>query len=81
MKKRLLLICLLMLLPDEFTVEDAVRCFNLANDSAARVKINRLIKDHLVEKSGDFVKNGTTKAIFKKTGRLAIVPLVKHCWI
>ena len=57
-------------LPEEFTVEDATRCFNLANESAARVKINRLMKDHLVEKSGDFVENGTTKAIFKKTGRL-----------
>ena len=55
-------------LPEEFTVEDALRCFSLTNDAVARVKINRLMKDHLVEKAGEFVENGTTKAIFKKTG-------------
>ena len=55
-------------LPDEFTTEDAMRCFSLANDVVARVKINRLVKDHLVEKAGEFVENGTTKAVFKKTG-------------
>ena len=55
-------------LPEEFTVEDAMRCFSLANDVVARVKISRLVKDHLVEKAGEFVENGTTKAVFKKTG-------------
>ena len=34
----------------------------------ARVKISRLVKDHLVEKAGEFIENGTTKAVFKKTG-------------
>jgi hypothetical protein len=57
-------------LPEEFTVEDAMRCFSLANDAVARVKINRLTRDHLVEKVGEFVDNGTTKAVFKKTGRV-----------
>ena len=56
-------------LPEEFTVDDAKRCFSLTNDTVARVKINRLMKDHFVEKAGDFVKNGTTKAVFRKTGR------------
>ena len=55
-------------LPEEFTIEDAMRCFSLTNDAVARVKINRLMKDHLVEKTGEFVDNGTTKAMFKKTG-------------
>jgi hypothetical protein len=55
-------------LPEEFTVEDALRCFALSNDTVARVKINRLVKDHLVEKKGEFVENGTTKAVFRKTG-------------
>ena len=55
-------------LPEEFTVEDAMRCFSLANDVVARVKISRLVKDHLVEKAGEFIENGTTKAVFKKTG-------------
>ena len=56
-------------LPEEFTVDDATHCFSLANDTVARVKISRLIKDRLVEKAGEFVENGTTKAVFKKTGR------------
>ena len=56
-------------LPEEFTVDDAKRCFSLTNEPAARVKISRLMKDHFVEKAGDFVENGTTKAVFRKTGR------------
>ena len=56
-------------LPKEFTVDDAKRCFSLTNDTVARVKISRLMKDHFVEKVGDFVENGTTKAVFRKTGR------------
>jgi hypothetical protein len=47
-----------------------MHCFSLTNDTVARVKINRLIKDHLVEKAGEFVENGTTKAVYKKTGRV-----------
>ena len=57
-------------LPEEFTVNDAKRCFALTNDTVARVKISRLMKDHFVEKAGDFVENGTTKAVFKKTGKV-----------
>ena len=57
-------------LPEEFTVEDAKRCFSLTNEPAARMKISRLMKDHFVEKAGDFVENGTTKAVFRKTGRV-----------
>ena len=56
-------------LPKEFTVEDAKQCFSLTNEPAARVKISRLMKDHFVEKVGDFVENGTTKSVFRKTGR------------
>ena len=57
-------------LPEEFTVDDAKQCFSLTNDTVARVKISRLMKDHFVEKAGDFVENGTTKAVFKKTGKV-----------
>ena len=57
-------------LPEEFTVDEAMRCFSLSNDTVARVKISRLMKDHFVEKAGDFVENGTTKSVFKKTGRV-----------
>ena len=52
-------------LPDEFTAEDVMRCFNQSIESA-RVKINRLLKDHLVEKSGEIKENGTTKARYRK---------------
>ena len=57
-------------LPEEFTVDDAKRCFSLTNEAAARMKISRLMKDHFIEKAGDFVENGTTKSVFRKTGRV-----------
>ena len=57
-------------LPKEFTVDDAKRCFSLTNEAAARMKISRLMKDHFIEKAGDFVENGTTKSVFRKTGRV-----------
>ena len=37
-------------LPEEFTVDEAMRCFSLSNDTVARVKISRLMKDHFVTK-------------------------------
>jgi hypothetical protein len=55
-------------LPEEFTSEDVMRCFNITTVKSAQMKISRLIKDHIVEKSGEFVENSTTKAIYKKTG-------------
>jgi hypothetical protein len=55
-------------LPDEFTREDVMRCFNLRNDASAGMRVNRLLKDHLALKSGEFVENGTTKAKYVKTG-------------
>ena len=55
-------------LPDEFMVEDVMACFSLYNRGSAKMKINRMIQDHLIEKTGDYVENGTTKAIYKKIG-------------
>ena len=55
-------------LPETFTIDDVVRCFSLNNLSAARTRVIRLQKDHLVERVGEFVENGTTKAKYKKTG-------------
>ena len=52
-------------LPDEFTIDDVMRCFGLSVDSS-KVRIFRLQKDHLVEKIGEFKENGTTKAKYKK---------------
>ena len=57
-------------LPDEFSVEDMMLCFSIAKDNIARARISRLVKDHFVEKVGDYVENGTTKAIYQKTGKV-----------
>ena len=55
-------------LPEEFTNEDVMRCFNLCSDSATRMRIKRLTDDHLVEQMGTFKENGTTKSRYRKTG-------------
>ena len=55
-------------LPEEFTADDVMRCFSLNSNESARKRVNRFLKDHLVEKVGEFVENGTTKAKYKKTG-------------
>ena len=54
-------------LPQEFTYEDVMRCFN-QNCDTARVKIHRLLRDRLIEKACEFKENGTTKAKYRKTG-------------
>jgi len=59
-------------LPEEFTAEDVVRCFNLGNEVSARKRINRLTKDHLIENFSSYVENGTTKAKYRKTGSIML---------
>ena len=59
-------------LPEEFTVEDVMRCFGLAQNNSARTRVFRLLKDGLAEKVDEFVENGTTKAKYKKTGAVMI---------
>ncbi len=59
-------------LPEEFTIDDVMRCFGLAQNSSARSRVFRLLKDGLVEKVDEFVENGTTKAKYKKTGAVMI---------
>ncbi len=54
-------------LPDEFTTEDVMRVFNLNSSGSARMKISRLLKDHLIERIGEF-KEGPIKGNFRKTG-------------
>ena len=58
-------------LPEEFTSEDVMRCFDISQP-AAKSRIFRMSKDHLIEKIGDFVENGTLKAKYKKTGSVII---------
>jgi hypothetical protein len=57
-------------LPEEFTIEDVTRCFNLCSDASARKKVFRLQRDHLVEKVHE--EHGTKKALFRKTGTIIL---------
>ena len=59
-------------LPEEFTIDDVTRCFSMPSINAARMRTHRLVKDGLAEKTADYVENGTTKAKYKKTGRVAL---------
>ena len=55
-------------LPEEFTVEDVMRCFNLSSEGAARSKTRRLMRDHLIEKVNDGRGTTTGLSIYRKTG-------------
>ena len=57
-------------LPDEFTIEDVVRCFNLGSSASARKKVTRLYRDHLIEKISE--EKGGQKALFHKTGTIML---------
>jgi hypothetical protein len=59
-------------LPDEFTVDDVMRCFTLKSNASARTRVVRLLKDRLAEKVEEFVENGTTKAKYRKTGSIML---------
>jgi hypothetical protein len=59
-------------LPDEFTNEDVMRCFNLSSEGAARMKIKRLLSDHLIEKLGDGRQTGASKSSYRKTGNIML---------
>ena len=56
-------------LPEEFVMEDIARCFSLTSHSATTMRVSRLLKDGLIEKTSSFVENGTTKNKYKKTGK------------
>lgn len=57
-------------LPEEFSNEDVMRCFNLSSPSSARGKISRLIHDHLIEKIRE--ERGTTPALYHKTDSIIL---------
>ena len=59
-------------LPEEFTVDDVMRCFGLTYNNSARTRIVRLLKDRLAEKVDEFVENGTIKAKYRKTGLIML---------
>ena len=53
-------------LPEEFTYEDVMRCFNLKSDSSARSTIHRLIADKFVERVNKITDNGKAIALYTK---------------
>ena len=59
-------------LPEEFTVEDVMRCFKLNNNCAAHMRIGRLMKDHLIEKKDEVKEGNVYKAIYSKTGTVML---------
>ena len=57
-------------LPEEFTNEDVMRCFNLNSVGTARMKIKRLLDDHLIEKMSDGRGNEKRQTVYRKKGAL-----------
>ena len=55
-------------LPEEFTTEDVMRCFNLGSNASARMRISRLVADRVIEKSRQEIVDGAKKAYYRKTG-------------
>ena len=53
-------------LPEEFTIDDVMRCFGVSVESA-RVRASRLMKDRLIIKLEEFKEKGQYKAKYKKT--------------
>ena len=54
-------------LPEEFTSEDVMRCFGLANINSTTTKLARLTKDHLIERITSNQKKKMEKVIYRKT--------------
>ena len=52
--------------------EDVMRCFNLSSDGATRMKIKRLVSDHLIEKVNDGRGSAKGVSAFRKTGTLML---------
>ncbi len=59
-------------LPEEFTNDDVMRCFNLSSDGAVHSKVRRLQQDRLIEKVEDARQSGTTTTVYRKTGVLML---------
>ncbi len=59
-------------LPEEFTQEDVMRCFNLNSENSARNKIFRLTGDHLIEKISDGRNKDDDIARYRKVESLML---------
>jgi hypothetical protein len=49
-----------------------MRCFNLSSEGATRMKIKRLMGDHLIEKVNDGRKKSEGLALYRKTGTMML---------
>ena len=59
-------------LPEEFTVDDVMRCFSFKAESSARTKIVRLMADNLVEKASEVKVDGVYRNTYRKTGTIML---------
>jgi len=59
-------------LPEEFTVDDVMRCFSFKAESSARTKIVRLMADNLVEKASEVKVDGVYRNTYRKTGAIML---------
>ena len=55
-------------LPESFTCEDVMRCFNMGSEGSARMKTSRFLQDHLIEKIEEPKDKASSKAKYRKTG-------------
>ena len=59
-------------LPEEFTVDDVLRCFQLNSEGSARVRVKRLLEDHLAVKISETKESKTLKSRYRKTGTIML---------
>jgi hypothetical protein len=59
-------------LPEEFSIDDVMRCFNLKSEGAARVRTKRLMDDRLAVKVVKTREENTHKARYRKTGTMML---------
>jgi len=59
-------------LPEEFTTEDVMRCFNLTSMGAARSRAKRLVDDHVAEKTGEIKDGKVYQSTYRKTGTMML---------
>ena len=57
-------------LPDVFTKEDVIRCFDYQNEGAAKIKLKRLLDDGMVEKCDKFIEDGHVRKRYRKINKM-----------
>ncbi len=57
-------------LPEEFYTTDVMHNFSLSTEAAARSRVQRLMRDHLIEKVAELKEKGSTRVLYRKTNRI-----------